>query len=243
MPKIVNHDERREFIARVSAEIIAEAGLEQATIREIAQRTGFSKGVIEHYFDDKDHIIDMALNWVNERYVQRERKLTENKRGLAALEARLAGALPLTRESVQEWKIRLRFWSIAAVQNDLHSLQSRRLALTRERFALDIEEAIGLGELRTDIDKTYAANMLIHFVSGVSCSALIAPTYYSKRYLRQTIDDLINDLREGRGNTVLFSHAAKRLSAQDDPIDVDGDDGSHDEQAEPAGAVPNAAPV
>ena len=71
MPKIVDHDQRREFIARVSAEIIAEQGLDQATIREIAQRTGFSKGVIEHYFDDKDHIIDMAIDWINERFVQR----------------------------------------------------------------------------------------------------------------------------------------------------------------------------
>ena len=203
MPKIVNHYERREYIARVSAEIIAEFGLEQATIREIAQRTGFSKGVIEHYFDDKDHIIDMALAWVNERYLQREARLTEGKRGLAALEARLHNALPQTKEAMQEWKIRLRFWSLAAVQNDLHSLQGKRLALTRERYALDIEEAQAMGELNSEIDKMHAADMLIHFVSGISCNTLIVPAYYNKRYLRQIIEDLMNDLRRHGGNTML----------------------------------------
>jgi len=208
LPKIVNHEERREFIARVSADIIADQGLEQATIREIAQRTGFSKGVIEHYFDDKDHIIDMALTWVNERYMIRERKLTEGKAGLAALHARLTGALPLTKESVQEWKIRLRFWSIAAVQNDLHSLQSKRLTLTRQRYELDLGQAQQLGELHADIDITHAANMLIHFVSGVSCNAVIAPNYYSKRYMKEVIDTVIEDVRQLRGNSVLLRHSA-----------------------------------
>jgi AcrR family transcriptional regulator len=208
LPKIVNHEERREFIARVSADIIADQGLEQATIREIALRTGFSKGVIEHYFDDKDHIIDMALNWVNERYMIRERKLTEGKVGLAALHARLTGALPLTKESMQEWKIRLRFWSMAAVQNDLHSLQSRRLTLTRQRYEQDLAQAQQRDELHPDIDITHAADMLIHFVSGVSCNAVIAPNYYSKRYMKGVIDTVIEDVRQLRGNSVLLRHTA-----------------------------------
>jgi AcrR family transcriptional regulator len=204
MPKIVDHDQRREFIARVSAEIIAEQGLDQATIREIAQRTGFSKGVIEHYFDDKDHIIDMAIDWINERFVQREKKATNGKSGLAALEARLDCALPVTKESLREWKIRLRFWSDAAVRNELHSLQSERLGKTRERFTKDLEEAKQLGELRDQIDSTHAANMLIHFVCGVSANALIAPNYYNRRYMKQLVQDVIGDMRNQRGNTLLL---------------------------------------
>lgn len=204
MPKIVDHNQRREFIARVSAEIIAEQGLDQATIREIAQRTGFSKGVIEHYFDDKDHIIDMAVDWINERFVEREKKATNGKSGLAALEARLDCALPVTRQSLREWKIRLRFWSDAAVRNELHSLQSDRLTSTRERLRKDIEEAKQLGELRDEIDSTHAANMLIHFVCGVSANALIAPNYYNRRYMKQLVQDVIGDMRKQRGNTLLL---------------------------------------
>lgn len=204
MPKIVDHDQRREFIARVSADIIAEQGLEQATIREIAERTGFSKGVIEHYFDDKDHIIDMAIDWINQRFIQREQKATADKRGLTALEARLECALPLTKESLREWKIRLRFWSDAAVRNELHSQQSERLNKTRERFTKDIEEAKELGELQTVIDSTYAANMLIHFVCGVSANALIAPGYYNRRYVKKLVQDVIGDMRNQRGNSLLL---------------------------------------
>ena len=200
MPKIVNHEERREFIARACAEIIAEQGLEQATIREIAQRTGFSKGVIEHYFEDKAHIVDMALDWITQRYLQRERRAVAGKRGLAALKARLTFSLPLTKESQQEWKVRLRFWSIAALQNEVQKTPGNILMLTREMLTENIDEAKALGEVWSGVDTIHVTNMLIHFSTGLSCNALVAPEYYNKRYIRQLIDNVIDDLRNARCN-------------------------------------------
>lgn len=202
MPKIVDHDQRREFIARVCSEIIAEQGLEQATIREIAARTGFSKGIIEHYFDDKDHVIDMALAWVNARYERRERRATAGLHGLDALRARLCCVMPLTRSATQDWKIRLRFWSLAAIDADLQGAQSERLKATRERFEHDIGEALALGEVHANIDIVTTANLLTHFISGVCCHALIAPAFYNKRYLKAVAEEVVADLRACRGPTL-----------------------------------------
>ena len=200
MPKIVNHEERREFIAQVCAEIIAEQGLEQATIREIAVRTGFSKGVIEHYFKDKRHIIDMALEWISQRYLQREHRAVAGKQGLVALKARLTFSLPLTKESVQEWKIRLRFWSIAVVQSSVQPAPGTILMLTREMLSENIDEAKRLGELSPGLDTLHATNMLIHFSTGLACNAIIAPDYYNKRYIRRMIDNVLDDLRNAASN-------------------------------------------
>jgi AcrR family transcriptional regulator len=193
----VDHDERREFLASVSAELIAEYGLEHATIREIAARTGYSRGVIEHYFDDKNHLITAALLWVNDRYVRREDALTQNKRGLAALAARLRCAMPLCRESVQEWKIRLRFWSLASYREDLQKILGQRLSLTRERFLGDLRAAAELGEIAVPVDLQTLASLLVHTVSGASSHALIAPDYYNKRYLQTLVDNILTDLRNG----------------------------------------------
>ncbi len=195
MPKIVNHEERREYIARISAEIIAEQGLEQATIREIALRTGFSKGVIEHYFEDKNHIIDMALEWVGKRYLERERRAVGDKQGLMALKARLTCSWPLTKESQQEWRIRLRFWSITVVRKESHPILARLMLLTRERLIQNIDEAKALGEIPAELDTQRTTNMLIHISTGLSCNALVAPAFYNKKYIRQTIEDVIADLR------------------------------------------------
>jgi len=199
MPKIVDHDERREFLAAISAELIAEQGLERATIREIAARTGFSRGVIEHYFDDKDHLIDMAVIWVNDRYVRREQRATAGKVGLEALAARIYCALPLDKEAVQEWKIRLRFWSEASYHEDMQKTMGGRLKLSRERFFQDLQEALGRGEIAAGAEPERASDHLVHLISGVSVHALIAPSYYNRRYLKQFALDLVEELRQGHG--------------------------------------------
>jgi AcrR family transcriptional regulator len=203
MPKIVDHDERREYLAGISAELIAEHGLERATIREIAARTGFSRGVIEHYFDDKDHLITMAVVWVNDRYVRREQAMTRGKEGLEALEARLSCVMPLSKEPIQEWKIRLRFWSLASYHTDLQKMMATRLRLSRERFLRDLKTAVELGEVDKNIDAQMTANWLVHLVSGACSHAMIAPSYYSKRYLKGMIVDIIADLRSGGGKMLL----------------------------------------
>jgi len=199
MPKIVDHDERREFLASVSAELIAEHGLERATIREIAARTGFSRGVIEHYFDDKDHLITMAVVWVNDRYIRREQQATAGKEGLAALAARLQCVLPLDREAVQEWKIRLRFWSEATYHEDMQKILGGRLRLSRERYCQDLRLALERDEVAAGVDPERAAHRLSHVISGVSVHALIAPAVYNRRYLKEFAAGLIEELRSGHG--------------------------------------------
>ena len=57
MPKIVDHEARRSAISTAAAGLIAARGMEAATIREIARVSGYSKGVVEHYFVDKEEAV------------------------------------------------------------------------------------------------------------------------------------------------------------------------------------------
>ena len=71
MPKIVDHDERRERIVEIVAEMLASAGAEKTTIREIARQSGYSRGFIEHYFHNKEELITKTIRWINERSLER----------------------------------------------------------------------------------------------------------------------------------------------------------------------------
>lgn len=194
MPRIVDHEQRRAEIARSAALAIAELGLERATMREIAARSGVSKGIVEHYFANREEVIESALAWANARYVAREARRTRGLQGLEALRARLLCVLPLSAESRQEWKIRLCFWSVAAVDPQARKAQRARLDRTRERFVADIEEARALGQAPAGTDAAAAANELIHLVAGLACDALLDPAYYSRGYLVTTIDKTLNRL-------------------------------------------------
>ena len=194
MPRIVDHEQRRAAIARVAALTIAEIGLERATMREIAARSGVSKGIVEHYFANREEVIESALAWANARYVARETRRTRGLLGVDALRARLLCVLPLTPESRQDWKIRLCFWSVAAVNPDARRTQRARLDRTRERFAADLESAHALGQIPPGTDPVTAANELIHWVAGLACDALLDPAYYSRAYLLATTGRILNRL-------------------------------------------------
>ncbi|MDP4650136.1 MAG: TetR family transcriptional regulator, partial [Haliea sp.] len=70
MPKQVDHQQRRAMIASSAARCIAEHGLQGATVRAIALSSGVSKGIVEHYFTDKDAVIAAALAPRTVRYVR-----------------------------------------------------------------------------------------------------------------------------------------------------------------------------
>lgn len=197
LPKLVDHAERRAAIALAAAGAIAELGLMGTTVREIARRSGFSKGIVEHYFSGKEDVIAAALEQMNERYLIREEKQTSGRVGLEALRARMCCVMPLDKETRQEWKIRLSFWSLAAIDSAARKEQRQRLKLTRERFQVDIEQAVEVGEVSAAVDPAYAAMQLSSFMAGVSCCALMDSHYYSKAMLSELIDNTLNRLATG----------------------------------------------
>jgi len=188
---------RQELIAQTAAKIIAESGLERVTIREIAAQCGVSKGVVEHHFADKDDILRKTLDWVNQRFIAREQRLTAKRTGLDAVRARLRCLLPLTAESVMEWKVRLHFWSFAVANADDQLGMSARLAGARERFRADVERAIALGDVPATVDPLLAANMILHLTAGVACNMLVDSSYYNKSYRMRIVEKTIGDLRRG----------------------------------------------
>ena len=197
MPKMVDHTERRAAIALAAAAAIAEIGLEGTTVREIARRSGFSKGIVEHYFTGKADIIAAALGQMNARYLAREQQQTRGLKGLEALRARVYCVLPLDKETRQEWKIRLAFWSVAAIDDDARKEQRLRLKLTRERFKADLEQAVELGEINRTCDTEHTATKLGLFMVGTSCSALMDSRYYHKNLLIELIEDILQQTTPG----------------------------------------------
>lgn len=194
MPKVVDHEARRKEISAIAASLIALGGLEAATIREIAQSSGYSKGVIEHYFDNKEEIINGALSWANTCYQQRVDKLTHGLAGLNALRKRLEATLPLTKTVRDEWKIRLVFWSVAAIHRDYRKQQSQRFTSAFEHFEGDITAAMASGELSGKLDSSAQARRLVNMATGISTASLHNRSLYTKDFLLAEIDHLIDQL-------------------------------------------------
>ena len=196
MPKIVDHQQRRQHIASVAVKLIANQGLENTSIRQIAKESNYSKGIVEHYFENKDELISCAVDWVNESYNQRIETSVKNLVGLASLEVRIRKALPLDQAVVDDWKVRLRFWSLATVDSMQQKIQSERFGWGRDAFLKDIKQAKKLGELSSAIKPLKAANRILYAISGASISSLHSPNIVSATALRQLPRQLIKELQK-----------------------------------------------
>jgi TetR/AcrR family transcriptional repressor of bet genes len=108
MPKIVDHERRRDEIAQVACRVVAQYGFDQATIVRIAREAGYTTGMVAHYFDTKQDIIIAALRLILRRV---EERLTPAVAGEQPdLLALLTEALPVDETRYTECAFWIAFW-------------------------------------------------------------------------------------------------------------------------------------
>jgi AcrR family transcriptional regulator len=109
MPKVVDHQQRRDEIALAACRVVARYGFSQATIVRIAREAGYTTGMVAHYFDTKQDIIVAALRLVLRRI---EERLTRGAGELPTdLLAVLTEALPVDETRFMECAVWVAFWA------------------------------------------------------------------------------------------------------------------------------------
>jgi AcrR family transcriptional regulator len=185
MPKNVDHDERREELLSAVWRVIVRDGLERTTIRSIAKETGWSSGVLAHYFVDKDDILVSALRLAHDRIAARwEQKLT-GLTGMAALRELVLDNLPLDDERERETRFLMNYWSreirSTAGDKDAREPESwRRGPLLVDRLAGLVQEAKDAGEIADDREADEVAEVLLGLIDGFSLRALLDPHRFTR---------------------------------------------------------------
>lgn len=109
---------RQDIIATV-AHLIAQKGLSALTMRTIANHVGCSVGSLPHYFAGKDEIVAEALNWSNERILNRLNTMPLEEVSVDTLIPIVISSLPLDEQSDIEWRVRLCLWEYATTNDEL----------------------------------------------------------------------------------------------------------------------------
>ncbi|WP_425860324.1 TetR/AcrR family transcriptional regulator [Arthrobacter sp. TWP1-1] len=135
MPKIVDADDRRELVANAVYEVIAEHGLTQASLRNVAKEAGLALGSVRHYFDNQAELMEFAFRVNSERI---------HLRALESLEALEQDPLPEDRSGLLD--------KCGAVLEELLPLDIARRAdaVVHMEFMLDARTNTGLQEAAQD---------------------------------------------------------------------------------------------
>ncbi|GLY02574.1 MULTISPECIES: TetR family transcriptional regulator C-terminal domain-containing protein [Actinoplanes] len=174
MPKIVDHDQRRNEIVEAFLAVVARDGLPAATSRAIAAELGMGAGALWHYFDGFDAVAAGAFHRITDRTNDRIAAATASRRGLAALDAALREILPLEKETRDEAHVVVGFWGRMAandtmpVINDVVEDQWRGMLRDRLAEAVedgDIDPAVPYDEV-IDVLLSIALAQQVHAVMG-----------------------------------------------------------------------------
>jgi AcrR family transcriptional regulator len=170
MPKIVDHDKRRDEIALVACRVVAQYGFDQATIVRIAREAGYTTGMVAHYFDTKRDIIIAALRLILRRV---EERLTRGGAGAQPeLVSVLTEALPVDETRYTECAFWIAFWG--QVPADKH-LKRINAALHREYLGV-FERCLARAwpEWRTwpTAIRERVLRSVVTFINGVTASTV-----------------------------------------------------------------------
>lgn len=206
MPKIVDHERRREEIVQTTWRVIARRGLDGATLREVAAEAGYANGAIKPYFPAKADLMEATFRHVFSRTNARSSAATEGLTGLAALRAFCLEVLPLDADRLDEARVVIAFWQQAlhdpaqAEVNDAAMLQWRsdiRGWLAEARGAVD-GAADGDCDGAADGERPpveVAAETLLTFLLGAQVAAVFDPAFNSPEQLVAQLDGQLALLR------------------------------------------------
>ena len=122
MPKIVDHERRRDEIALVACRVLAGYGFDQATIVRIAREAGYTTGMVAHYFDTKQDIIVAALRLILRRIEERLTAGADAER--PDLLALLTEALPVDEKRYIECAVWMAFWGQVSADRRLKRINA-----------------------------------------------------------------------------------------------------------------------
>lgn len=165
----------REDIVSAVAHLIAEQGLENLTMRNIARQVGCSVGTLPHYFAGKEDIVTAALNWSSDRIMSRLTSLPPSEITLDNLFGLLSASMPITELSDTEWRVRMCLWDYATTNDETReSVNAINKAATDMLISLVIYLQ-GTNEIKKDLVPETTALSIYHMCIGAGFNMLHTP--------------------------------------------------------------------
>lgn len=177
MPKLVDHDKRREELADAALQIIAREGMRGVTTRAVADESGWSTGVLTHYFGTLNDLLLAALRRAADLQGQvfREHRSKVQLNALERLRLILESILPLDDRRVALTRIFSVYFAEVGVNPATREEVTTYLRNWRRLVERTIIAGQEDGSITTTRDPTDLTIDLVAFTDGISIHAAIDP--------------------------------------------------------------------
>jgi AcrR family transcriptional regulator len=176
MPKVVDHEQRREELAAAVWRLASREGLDAVTIRGVAAEAGWSTGALHHYFAEKEELLLFAFQTVAGRLGRRVEEARAAGGGpLEQARELLAIGLPLDEERRDETRVWFAFLGLALTRPALARAQRLAYQAWRRLVADALRDAQEQGDVDAGVDVEREAAGLVALVDGIAVQASFDP--------------------------------------------------------------------
>jgi len=165
--------ERRDAIALAAAEVIADRGLERATMRDIAAALGVTTGVLTHYFPSKDALLRHTKTVIFDRSFANAQAAAAGPPGIERVHAVVAALLPFNAEQRTLWRVLLSFFGGAVGSPAWRREHSRRMQRWYTLYHDVVASLRDTGELAPDADPMEIGRAIVLFVEGMAINLVM----------------------------------------------------------------------
>ncbi|MGW6279212.1 TetR/AcrR family transcriptional regulator [Kribbella sp. NPDC055071] len=197
MPKIVDHETRREEIAEALWRVVRRDGIRAASVRTIAAEAGWSAGAVRYYFPDQDGLLSFAMDLVSSRVQQRVEALGTNGSALTIALRYLEQVLPLDAERRAEFDVWLAFMAQAQAESGADTLHRHvdKVHNDLRQLCGTLLGALGAaGALKDGLDLALEVERLHALIDGLALHAAIQPDHTTPTRIRQLLRHHIESL-------------------------------------------------
>lgn len=173
MPKVIDHDQRRQDLVQATLRIIIRQGLTGATMRDIAAEAGFANGIIRTYFGSKADLLAATYLCVFEATNTRVESSTRGLRGVDALHAFVREVLPVTPTLHDEARVVLSYLAEVAQNSDHARATAETMRLWRRWILTWLDQAASDGHLRAEVAIEPETEVLLTYLLGAQTAAII----------------------------------------------------------------------
>lgn len=192
MPKLVDHNKRKEQIAEATWRVILDKGMEGATVRNIAKEAGLSLGSLRHYFSTQDELLMFAMNLVEERVTDRINKIATQDIPLKEKILKiLLEIVPKNQETMAEMEVWFAFTFHMRHRNNKLKDHDDKILLGMKNIVNYLHES----RLLIDhLDKDTEAERLYALVDGLALHAMLEPERVNQQRVLTVLESHLHSI-------------------------------------------------
>lgn len=170
MPKLINHQERKQHIAQAVWAVLAREGVRGVSVRTVAAEAGISTGSLRHVFPTLNDMMLYSLDYSGQKFLA---SLTSRK-VIDHLEDLLFDFLPTSNESRMYSEVGVGMLAEASnIPGAARMLQQQETELSYT-YSFILTQLKAHGRIRSDIDVQYETDTLVSLLFGVHVSYMLS---------------------------------------------------------------------